>query len=97
MAVEARRAGILERYRKSDRERGGDDAMRKWTAIVTVLAIAALPFAAGPQDQRQTPYWASTAAGQPRLRTGPARHYHRTRPYPRSAGRRAGKECVSNL
>src|SRR3546814_5268691 len=84
MAVEARRAGILERYRKSDRERGGDDAMRKWTAMVTVLALAALPFAAGAQDQRQTPYWASIAAGKARMRTGPGRTYPATWLYQRA-------------
>ncbi|HEY9554960.1 SH3 domain-containing protein [Allosphingosinicella sp.] len=58
--------------------------MRKWTAMVTVLALAALPFAAGAQDQRQTPYWASIAAGKARMRTGPGRTYPATWLYQRA-------------
>src|SRR3546814_15154968 len=52
--------------------------------MVTVLALAALPFAAGSQDQRQTPYWASIAAGKARMRTGPGRTYPATWLYQRA-------------
>lgn len=58
--------------------------MRKWAATVTVMAVMALPFAAGAQEERQTPYWASIAAGKARMRTGPGRNYPATWLYQRA-------------
>ena len=58
--------------------------MRRMAAVMTAMAVLALPFAAGAQDQRQTPYWASIASGKARMRTGPGRNYPATWLYQRA-------------
>lgn len=55
--------------------------MRK--ALVAILALAALPLAAQAQE-RETPYWASIAAGKAMMRTGPGRNYPATWLYRRA-------------
>jgi SH3-like domain-containing protein len=58
--------------------------MRKAMGIAAALVFAALPVAAGAQEERQTPYWASIAAGKANMRTGPARTYPVTWLYQRA-------------
>lgn len=58
--------------------------MLRWAAVMAVTAMIALPFAVEAQDQRQTPYWASIAAGKARMRTGPGRTYPATWLYQRA-------------
>lgn len=58
--------------------------MRGWAAMATVAAAMTLPFAAEAQEERQTPYWASIAASEAMMRTGPARTYPATWRYRRA-------------
>ena len=44
-------------------------------AIAALLSLAVAAGTARAQDERETPYWASIAAGKAMMRTGPGRNY----------------------
>lgn len=49
--------------------------MRRLIALVTILFVTALSPAAVAQKERKTPYWASIAASEALMRSGPAKTY----------------------
>ena len=52
-----------------------DGVMRRFLAFAMILVAAALAPALEAQEKRQTPYWASIAASEALMRTGPAKTY----------------------
>ena len=49
--------------------------MRRLIALAMIIITAALSHAADAQQQRKTPYWASIAASEALMRTGPGKTY----------------------
>lgn len=49
--------------------------MRKLGAFALLLAGIAAATAAGAQERKKTPYWASISAGEAMMRTGPGKNY----------------------